>query len=187
MSYLSDPSNYDYAAGTGCSFCFPANQSPENVFVQVSGMLIGDDWSPGDPPAPNGLYELTYQSGCLWRASLGSVTVDWNAYSPSPSSRLLILVAGIPAFDQATLGPCERSYTNPFTSPVGRFYFGGEALVTNPLGNPAASPLGVMDLLSLDPADNYWVRPLPFSSSQAITGFYLKNGHTNCLVKYDLP
>jgi hypothetical protein len=186
MSYLSDPANYDYVTTPDeCGACYPAAETPVNLYLQLTGIAAGDAWAPGDPAPPNGLYELTYNVQCNWLGSSGPYSFIYGFVFPSWV--LLVGVTGLGnAFLNSTEPDCTLAFDNTIASPTGNVYYGGSGLIASPKNTDFPAPLAVMDLLGLDPEDNYWIRPLPFTDDQAVTGFYHKNGHTNCLVQYDL-
>jgi hypothetical protein len=187
MSYLSDPADYNFVTTPDeCDACYPADETPVSLFLQLTGIAAGSAWSPGDPAPPNGLFELTYNVQCNWLGSSGPYSMIYGFVFPN-----WVLSVGVSALGTAFINSsepdCTVAFDNSINSPTGNVYYGGSGLVTSPKNLDYPSPLAVMDLLGLDPLDDYWIRPIPFDDYQAVTGFYLKNGRTRCLVKYDLP
>lgn len=186
MSFPTDPDLYSFAtAPPTCSVCYAANKTPVTIFAQFTGIQIGDDWNPGDPPPPNGLFELTITSDCQW--TLTTALYDFTYTAADPALPLIVDVIGVANAYNALIpvSPCTTETANTFSTPAGRHYFGGTGVALNPLESGARNNIELMDLLNLQPAIRTFCNPQAIDTDVLSTRYTLRNGSTNIYIKYD--
>lgn len=186
MSFPTDPNLYTFLPDpTGCSVCFDPGKTPATQFVQFTGILTGDTWSAGDPPPPNGLFEITNPSGCFWIFDDGVTVVNLNFAALSTILFSVVVSLGVTAFFANPLLTCETELFNGFTTPGGRKYFSGSASVMNPLESGTRNNIELMALLNIQPEIRTFCNPQAIATNILSTRYSQRNGRTDVYIKYD--
>ena len=186
MSFNTDPDLYSFNVPPGdCLLCYAADKTPETLFVEFIGIQIGDDWTPGDPPPPNGTFELTHVFSCEWNLNDGTYFIDYIRFPLN-----MVLRAGVIGVDDGFLpvaptGACEIEFLNNLSSPVGNTYFGGTGIVMNPLDSGVRNNIQLMNLLNILPENRTFCKPQTIAEDILTTRYTDRDGRTNIYIKYD--
>lgn len=186
MSFATDPNLYSFVtAPAGCVLCFASGKSPDSIFAQFTGIQIGGAWIAGDPPPPNGQFELKNTGACTWLFNDGVTLVDWDAGSPAASLSSIVLGVATSFINTTTLDPCITEYSNNLSSPIGLKYFGGTAIIMNPLESGARNNIQLMSLLNILPEIRTFCKPQAIATNILSTRYSQRNGRTDIYIKYD--
>lgn len=186
MSFPTLPSLYSFATPPPeCQHCYAPNKTPEPLFLQLTGISPGDDWTPSDPPPPNGTFELTLFDTCSWAFVDGDLRHDY--FTAAGTTIFTTNIVGVElVFRGVVLSPgCVMQLRNLFGFPGTRKYFGGEAILTNPLDSGAQNNIELMALLNIEPEIRTFCAPLPIATDIFTHRYTQRNGKTNIYIKYD--
>ena len=117
--------------GDDCVHCYGPGETPNKLHCFLGDVSMGTNWHGGLPVPPNDFYVLHQDSvlPCLFRhlGPLYDISVWFRAGSTIFDA---VAIAGANIFRNAPLVACEHYFTNDFTEPPARFYFGGFAYIT---------------------------------------------------------
>lgn len=186
MGFLTDPDLYGYEVGANkCDFCYPVGKTPSVLFLCLSGIKIGDLWGPADPPPPNGFWRLDVTGPCAWQGVIDGITYTYQSNAPGS-----LISAGVPAtywmFNAAGIA-CLKWAVNQWQNPAIRLYYDGAAKIVNPCEDNGFVVSDVMDLLAMDPHQEFWVDPYPTETDETVYRFTKDDDHTNVLIKHENP
>ena len=187
MSYDSDPTLYDYAPPPKeCPLCHDAGETPDEIFVGLSGIQRGPLALPGDPPPPNGVFLINAMVPCHWAATIDDN--DFNLGLDAPNSNLVIDRPGGPSYFRGlTAGPCQSWFANIQQNPAVDKYYGGWATLSNPLPSMGESAADIMLSIGFPPAAGTAVSPRAMTNNFSVFVFARDLDASNLKVKYLNP
>lgn len=187
MSFLTDPSLYSFETPPPeCLSCFAANKTPTPLFCSLQGIEIGDTWATTDEPPPNGVFELTFSAACTWSYAVGGLSILYKSALPGSSLLVSVAVGGF-VFTDSDVADCIYEFTNFWQSPIGRNYYGGSAVLLNPLDSGSLNNIDLMGLLNMDPTADTWCAMNRGEVGHITNRYTREQDHTNVLIKYELP
>ncbi len=182
MSYNSDPLLWPFGTAPNvCTRCYPTGRSPDPTILTISGIQYGDAISPGDPAPPNGSWILPATAACGWSATIGPFTFSNTQGLPSTVEVRHTVQDDV--FFSLDPTQCITWLENDFTSPVGRKYFGGFAIVKPPQVNTNNNVPSIMDVVGIPAEDQTFVSPRPMTSNQTVYVFSRPRDASNIHVK----
>lgn len=186
MSFLTDPNLYEVDLINFPDLqCHTALTTPVILFLNLSDIQIGDDWLPGDPPPPNGTWELIHVISSKW--DLTTTDFQFEISEDLGVTALIVqLLDFTPIFFNLLTTNCPNRFENDFTNPTGRKYFGGSAILTSPLDTGPNSLQAQMALLNINPFGQNWVKVTNTGANQTTNRFSRRIGKDNILIQYDL-
>lgn len=125
MGIPTDP-GYELYESDDCN-CWPVGSTPKKLWVNFSGIIQGDLWTPGNPPPPNKIFIVEYASACTW-INEGVTYQIYFTIQPAFSAVQIFVVDVDFAFDSNFAGVCAGNYTNRLTG-SGQIYGGGKATI----------------------------------------------------------
>lgn len=183
MSFLTDPDLYGYAVAPDiCNACYDVNKSPKTLLVALTGIQIGQAWTPADPPPPNGVWELTANGVCRWTlADVYNFVLAVDA--PGATMRATTAPPAVIAFNNVPLAACSGVFTSLLTDIPANKFFGGNASVVLPLPGGADSVQEIMESLAMDPFSQHWNNPRSTDDDQTVYNIASHLNRTNIKIK----
>lgn len=186
MSFNTDPDLYSFLPVVDdCLQCFASGRAPDIQFAQFTGIQIGDTWLAGDPAPPNGLFQIDFVGSCHWQFDDATYQI---IYQPVPLNMLVTAnVIGVETAFSPTVPAtsCDTEFDNFFASPIGRKYFGGRAIVMNPLDSGPHGNIELMNLLNILPEDQTFANPQALDVDILTSRYSRQSDRTNVYIKYD--
>lgn len=124
--------------GLNCLSCFAPGQTPPFVFVTFEAIEIGDKWRPGDPPPPNGTFQLDQHllNGCHYGAFTPTAFLFFSM--EGDLGHITIEAFGIPQFISDNGGVCHWFGGNQLQNPALSHWTRGYAQIA--FTGPGSSP-----------------------------------------------
>jgi len=185
MSFDANPNNYDYSAAPKvCPACFAAGETPEKIFLCLSGILQGALWGPADPPPMNGIWELTADGPCSWVDNIVGITIDFD---PSPGATRLAVLDTAPNFhftyNQAPV--CQIWFPNDQNVPAGQFFYAGFCMIIDPTVTGILTTDEILTLFNFPYHDTLWTNPRPKSAEETVYTMSSRADKTNIKILVD--
>lgn len=185
MSFPTYP-NEDAGSGDpppgGCA-CYPAGNTPDHQYLCLSGVMIGDLWTPADPPPPNGTYKMPKIDTCTWRVDIGPLVCFYQ--SAPDFSAAFCSSGGVNVFTGIEIPLCKYHFIAISQTPVDRVWYGGQAVVVSLMSDMTYSERDLQESIGFEPAAGSYSRPHPFSPLQAVHVFSRARDHSNVHVLVD--
>lgn len=167
-----------------CLTCYPANQTPQTVYMCVAGMKIGDLWAPPDPPPPNGPVSLQATGACWWTCTLGAYDFAYRIIGPF-TTFLIQITGGAVVFNRLHFGLCKLWAANSIIVPAGQECYGGWCMVVPQVKGGAWSIPDLLELMSQDPLWAQWLNPRPDAAETVFYNLYDGPNRVNCKILID--
>ena len=170
--------------GSACS-CFDANETPENIFVDVQGMKLGDLWAPGLPDPPNGLWTLPHFADCTWRLTKSPWRLIFVAKNGTALLFILHIVFPIETSFDGTTVNCEAGFANTKLDPATQVWYDGIAQVSWKPDDGKAGLGTIMNAVVDENFTNWYAGFKPVDDDLFVARFYKKSDNSNIRIKYD--
>jgi len=165
-----------------CPTCFDVDKTPTLVKLFVSGIEIGDLWTPDYPLPPNGYWDLEVDPSwpCSWKQARDP---DWALHLQSSSTyqELIINYLSTIAFGSSgSSDPCGRHFTNQAGTGEHFVYGGGHAYFSTP-SELAATIESITPMIDPDPR----MECFPIADKKAVIRYAGKRDATHIYIKLD--
>lgn len=180
---LSDLYNYGVWPNV-CNLCFDPGETPDPMFMCLTGIEKGPLAAGADPDPPNDVYEISPNLSCHWSALINNYVFDY-ATAIGGSDIHVDHTGGVTFFFQADAAQCHPYFVNSYQNPAVNKYYGGWALICHPMQDGMIPVPDIMALLNIAPAEQTFCRVFPMAASQAVYRFSRRYDHTNVLIKMD--
>ena len=182
MAYLTDPNLYEYsAAPNNCLLCFDPLKTSKTVFLNFADIQIGAAWLPGDPPPPNGTFELETVGPCQWQGIHNGLRFDYITTALASFVQCVDFPAPI-LFTKTSAGSCLDWFENSQVNPLFKWY-GGKCLVVAPLPGGLIDLQDLISILGMEPSENLWSSARPIAGNRSVHAFYSSKDSISLLVK----
>lgn len=179
--------------GCECPLCFAYKNTPKYMKCCISGVQCGSLFESGMPSPPNGYFDLS---------TISPLYCQWTIVNPGPYAIVFKLfdtysrlsVWGAPPgkmFEAQRDEKCVFTFDNMYTSPGGRYYYGGHAAIaisgelSGGGGNPPLNLSNVINKVTpmIDPDPR--MECFPMSSPLVAIRYAGKRDATNVVIKFD--
>ncbi len=185
-SLNTDPELYG-VAGTGdeCLACYASGETPLSLFFTFSGMQSGDDWLPGDPPPPNGIWAVPHTNNCVYTFDDGTWTLLFNRDSTSSFTQWKRKSDGRIAFFGFGATACLTDLDNSLASAPGRIYYGGSLNISSMVAAGSSLIIQTMDEIVVPQADQTFANPGQIDKDNSVVRLFRGSDATNIHVLTD--
>ena len=186
MSFDTNLSLYNLWTGANpCVTCFDAGETPEQIFMSLQGVMIGDTWAAPDEPPPNGVWQLDYDGSCQWSDREANLTVLYKKAFPGSSLVISLPIGGF-VFSGPGQPVCTNQFSNFYVAPAGRNYWGGSAVFLNPLESGTLNNPELMALVGMEPGSGTFCSMNRPDVDHITNRYSRREDATNIHIKYDL-
>ena len=185
MSFDADPAQYDYSVAPNvCPACFAAGETPEKLFVNLSGIQQGALWLPANGPPANGIFEVAITAPCSWIDAIGGMLIN---YVPSPAATNLVVQrpVGDFQFQFAGVPVCQIWMPNDQAAPAGWIFWGGFCMIVDPTVTGILTTEELLELFALPYHETLWANPRPKSNGETVYTMSSRADHTNIKILVD--
>jgi len=166
-----------------CPLCFDANETPETIYVSITGVSYGSTWDGSLGKVPNAVFQLTNTTGCTWNNTI----LGWLfEYSVQPGSSSFSVTKPLsPSKFLTVIGsPCEVHFANSLLNPLSAFY-GGLASISWTAPDTSNSINNVANSMNIASAPATFAEFFPVESDVNVYRFAAKKDATNVKIKFD--
>lgn len=172
--------------GLDCGMLFPAGQTPDTMYASFGGIALGDDWIPGLPGTPNGVWALPQVLACKWEFENPTWKITYEPGNPFGIVLEAELKPGVLYFfNQNPIFPPYR-FVNENIWPQFNIYYGGSAQIMFIADPPDASFQEIADLVSVPKESDTMVEFWPYNAQDVMVRFANQRYSINVLTKIEL-
>ncbi len=178
---------YDYAApAKECLALFPANITPEFIFMDMQGVIKGPLAAGGAPPPPNGVVKVKVFANCNWQFNIAGN--QWIYTSIAPFAAINIFqIAGVSFFFAPNLPLGTMAAANTQTDPGVDKYYGGWVNISYQPPSGPKSVVTIADNWGILPGEDVFVSPRPKDAAESVYAYQTGPDRTNIKIKIENP